>query len=176
MTTDRLLGTQDKNQSMTEALSAKQDDVIAFVGAGGKTALMMKLADELFKSGFKVVISTTTKLGINERPEKSELVVESDANKLISKLHSVQTQNKIPVLASGLNEENKRLVGISPTTAGRLASDIDVDCLLIEADGARGKVFKIPMAHEPVVPECVNKLCIVLGLDAIGKRINEENC
>jgi probable selenium-dependent hydroxylase accessory protein YqeC len=170
------LGTQDKNKSMAEALNAMQDDVIAFVGAGGKTALMLKLANELFKSGFRVVITTTTKLGISERPEQSEMVVERDANKLISELHTVQKQKKIPVLASGLDEENKRLVGISPTTAGRVASDIDVDCLLIEADGAQGKKFKIPMAHEPVVPECVNKLCIVLGLDALGKRINEENC
>lgn len=176
MTTDRLLGTQDKNKSMAEALKAMQDDVIAFVGAGGKTALMLKLANELFKSGFRVVITTTTKLGINERPEQSELVVEGVANKLISKLHTIQTQKKIPIVASGLDEENKRLVGISPKAAGRVASDIDVDYLLIEADGAQGKKFKIPMAHEPVVPKCVNKLCIVLGLDALGKRINEENC
>lgn len=175
MNTDQLQDTQAKNMSLGDALNAKQDDVIAFVGAGGKTALILKLANELFKSDYRVAITTTTKIGTIERPEQSELVVESDVNKLISKLHNIQSQKKIPVLASGLDEDNKRLLGISPTTAGRLAIDIDIDCLLIEADGARRKTFKIPMAHEPVVPNCVNKLCIVLGLDALGKRINSEN-
>ncbi len=159
--------------SLAGALNIQSGDVIAFVGAGGKTILMLGLAEELFEIGAKVVVSTTAKMGTAERPKNGELIIESDVTKLILKAQSSLEQNSIPVLASRIDKVHRRLVGIEPSSANKLANL--ADNLLIEADGARQKSFKIPMAHEPVVPECVTKLCIVVGLDALGKTINEEN-
>ena len=45
--------------------------------------------------------------------------------------------------------------------------------LLIEADGARKKPFKIPMEWEPVIPEFTDLVIAVSGLDSLGKTIKE---
>lgn len=157
-------------------LEIQPGDTIAFVGAGGKTSLMLTLAEEIFNSGFNVAVTTTMKMGTEERSEHSEVIVESDMSnisKLISNVFSILSRNKIPVIFSGVDEVHGRMLGLESSTVDRLAEV--VDNLLIEADGGRGKPFKIPMAHEPVVPECVNKLCIVVGFDAVGQPITEKN-
>ncbi len=157
------------------ALDLHAGDCIAFVGAGGKTSLMLVLAEELHNMGFKVAVTTTTKMGTTELIKNSELIVQSgmDFGDIIAKLHDVLTANKIPTICSRIDVTNDRLIGIEPKTADRLTREVDY--LLIEADGARRKPFKIPMPHEPVVPECVNKLCIVIGLDALDQQIDEEH-
>ncbi|WP_455392215.1 selenium cofactor biosynthesis protein YqeC [[Eubacterium] cellulosolvens] len=163
----------DSRISLAEALRTRRGDVIAFVGAGGKTSLMLALAEELYQHGNRVIVTTTTKLGTSEQPINGELVVESDEAELISKAHEVLSHNSIPVLTSRLDGKLERVHGIDPSVVECLANETDFT--LIEADGARMKPFKVPKAHEPVVPGCVNKLCIVVGLDALGKEITEEN-
>lgn len=162
---------------LSQTLNIQSGDVIAFVGAGGKTSLMLAIAEELIKSGKKVAITTTTKIGTTELPQEqlSELVIETESGELISKTKNIIDHGKIPVLASGRDKEHDRLLGIDTKTVDEIAIENKIEVLLIEADGARQKPFKIPIPHEPVVPECVTKLCIVVGLDAIGQDITEEN-
>jgi molybdenum cofactor cytidylyltransferase len=167
------VNTKQSESSLAEAINVKHKDVIAFAGAGGKTGLMIALASELFKNDTKVAITTTTKIGTTERPYNSELIVETNSEKMISKVNEVILLGKIPVLASSIDESNNRLHGISSNSVNAIAREVDY--LLIEADGARRKPFKIPMSHEPVVPECVTKLCIVVGLDALGQQIDNVN-
>lgn len=157
-------------------LDVQPGDIIAFVGAGGKTSLMLTLAEELFNAGSKIAVTATTKMGKGEYSEHSEVIVEydiADISKLIMKVLDVLSKKRIPLLFSGVDEDHNRLLGLGPSTVDRLANV--VDNLLIEADGGRGKPFKIPRTHEPVVPECVNKLCIVVGADAIGQPVDDEN-
>jgi molybdenum cofactor cytidylyltransferase len=171
------VNSKENNKSLTQALDIQPGDVVAFVGAGGKTSLMLELAEELFEAGVKVAVTTTTKIGTDELPKNqpTELVVDTDPDNIISNAKSIIENNKIPVLASGIDELNNRLLGIDLDTADLLAQEENIEVLLIEADGARRKPFKIPMPHEPVMPFCLNKICIVVGLDAIGLDINEEN-
>ena len=163
----------DKKNKLFFQLDIKPGDTIAFVGAGGKTSLMLTLAEELFNTGSKVAVTATTKMGKRECSEHSEVIVEYDISKLISKMCSVFSWNRIPILFSGIDEVKNRMLGFEPSIVNRVAKV--ADNLLIEADGCRGKSFKIPMTHEPVVPECVNKLCIVVGVDAVGQPVNDEN-
>jgi len=166
----------DQKSRLLSGLAVQPGDIIAFAGAGGKTSLMLTLAEELFNSGSKVAVTTTTKMGTAERSEHSEVIIESDVSnvyELISKVFSVLSRNRIPIIFSGTDKMHDRMLGIKPSSVGRIANVLDN--LLIEADGARGKSFKVPMVHEPVVPESVNKLCIVVGFDAVGQPITDEN-
>jgi molybdenum cofactor cytidylyltransferase len=171
------VNSKDNNNSLAHSLDIQPGDVVAFVGAGGKTSLMLALAEELFDAGIKVAVTTTTKIGTHELPKNqpNELIVDADPKNLISNVRSAIAERKIPILASGIDESNDRLLGNNPATVDILAHEEKIDVLLIEADGARRKPFKIPMPHEPVVPDSVNKLCIVVGLDALNLKINEEN-
>ena len=42
------------------------------------------------------------------------------------------------------------------------------DIVLVEADGSKHMPIKFPAAHEPVIPENVNEIQVVMGLHAIG--------
>jgi probable selenium-dependent hydroxylase accessory protein YqeC len=49
------------------------------------------------------------------------------------------------------------------------------DYFLIEADGAAGRPVKAPAPHEPVIPLSTTNLVGVIGLDALGLSLQEEN-
>ncbi len=168
---------KNSKSSLAQAFDISPGDVVAFVGAGGKTSLMLALAEELFEAGVRMAITTTTKIATAELPQNqpSELVIETDTEELIHNTRSIIAMRRIPVLVSGIDDSNNRLLGIDINTIDSLAQEKEIEVLLIEADGSRRKPFKIPMPHEPVVSECVNKLCIVVGLDALGLGITEEN-
>ncbi|MCK4430412.1 MAG: hypothetical protein KAW19_03825, partial [Candidatus Aminicenantes bacterium] len=70
----------DQKSRLLSGLAVQPGDIIAFAGAGGKTSLMLTLAEELFKSGSKVAVTTTTKMGTAERSEHSEVIIESDVS------------------------------------------------------------------------------------------------
>ena len=46
--------------------------------------------------------------------------------------------------------------------------------LLVEADGARGLLLKAPADYEPVIPRCASAVCVVAGLDALGRPLDEQ--
>lgn len=86
------------NQSHTffSVLDIQSGDNIAFVGAGGKTSLMLASAEELFNKGSKVAVTTTTKMGTTEYSKHSEVIVKSDISHIILKVGSVLSKNRIP--------------------------------------------------------------------------------
>lgn len=52
----------------------------------------------------------------------------------------------------------------------RAASDV----LLVECDGARGRLLKTPAGHEPVVPEGATALVVVASLAALGRPLDDS--
>ena len=46
---------------------------------------------------------------------------------------------------------------------------------LVEADGAAGRSVKAPASHEPVIPLSTTDLIGVIGIDALGLPLQEEN-
>jgi len=46
------------------------------------------------------------------------------------------------------------------------------DYILVEGDGSRQRPIKAPANHEPVIPEGTTKAVGVIGLDALGQKIN----
>ena len=48
------------------------------------------------------------------------------------------------------------------------------DFILVEADGAKRKPIKAPADYEPVIPSSTTLVIGVIGLDALGKAIDEE--
>ena len=49
------------------------------------------------------------------------------------------------------------------------------DYFLVEADGAAGRPVKAPAPHEPVIPLSTTDLIGVIGIDALGLSLQEEN-
>jgi len=155
--------------SLTKSLELSDGDVFSFVGAGGKSSLIFTLARELQSKEFqkKVAITTTTKMALAQFTEEHQLIQINELSK--EKLESTWAWGKIPVVYSSIL--NDKIVGIEEKCVEELSKIASI--VLVEADGARGMSFKHPRAYEPVVPECSNKMAIVIGLDAFNSRIEK---
>lgn len=136
---------------------------IAFVGGGGKTSLIWKIAEKSAKEGKKVIITTTTHMAVeNSRP----FVLDGEKEKVACML-----QRYGYVLAASFDTKKKKLTSLRDHEYRELYNMCDL--FLVEADGARGMPLKVPMQWEPVIPDEADMVVAVAGLDALGKPIKD---
>ncbi len=164
--------------TLVEALNVQSGDLVAFVGAGGKTSAMMLLARELAAVGRTVVVTTTTHIREPLFGQVAAIVLEPDRTALLSKLPGLVRQSGVVAVASGYahtgpDEPYRKLAGIPPSLVDEIASLPGVDVVLVEADGARGRSLKAPAEYEPVVPEGTTLLVPVAGMDVLGWPLAE---
>lgn len=139
--------------------------MFSFVGGGGKTTAIFQLAREFINLNKKVLISTTTKIGVPLEKEYDYFFLK-DINR------NFNPQNAT-ITILGWKIRDKKLIGISPEKADEIFKRNIFDIILIEADGANRKPIKAPANHEPVVPMCSTKTIGVIGLDSLGKKIDK---
>ena len=144
---------------------------VALVGAGGKTSLMYALAREMVAHHETVVTTTTTKILPPKSDESPWLILLEDDPELISLAAHLSEWGHVTV-AQSLDHSSGKLQGVSADIIRRC---LDVaGRVLIEADGAAGRPIKAPERWEPVIPDFVDLVIPVVGLDSIGKPATEE--
>ena len=151
---------------LSDCIGLEEKDIISFIGAGGKTTMMFKLAEEL-RLNNKVLVTTTTKIYI---PLKDEYDFMCTNKKKLSKYMTMK-ENGIYVLGLGVNKENK-ILGLSNKQLDELAPHFDY--ILIEADGAKEKQLKGWNELEPAIYEKTTKTVGIIDVQALGMVINEE--
>lgn len=125
---------------------SESDRVIAAVGGGGKTTLLYELAEEFAASGKRVIVTTTT--------------------------HMIPMETKSDRIRTvGIPCEHGKIKELADSEYMNLKQQCDI--LLIEADGAKRKPFKVPAGHEPVIPDDVQMVIGIAGASAIGRPIKE---
>jgi len=163
-----------KTSSLKEAFNIQYGEVISLVGAGGKTTLMVALAKELAATGETIVTTTTTKIFDWQAPGSS-LIMELDERKMIAQLIQELKRHQHITLASERLIDEGKLKGISPELVPRLAELEQIAYIIVEADGAARKSLKAPNATEPVMPQNTSLVIPIVGIDALGSRLNREN-
>jgi molybdenum cofactor cytidylyltransferase len=162
---------------LSKALRLKPGLAVAFTGAGGKTSAIRRLAEEIVGDQSNeirsVLITTTTRLGREQSDLAAHHVV--DPSKVQIEELPVSLAQFRSVLVTGPDLEGK---WIPPTSdvlqeLPRIAAERGA-LLLIEADGARGRSLKAPEKHEPVIPEFVDLVVPMAGLDVLGQAIESE--
>ena len=134
---------------------------IALVGGGGKTTLLHALGDHL---AGRVVLTTTTKMGIAEHRGRPVLLDPSD-------VEVVAATSSGPAMVWRRIGGDKA-IGVEPA---RCDAWFDVvDHVVVEADGSRGRPFKAPTDHEPVIPKTATLVVHVMGVDALGRVIADQ--
>ena len=149
--------------SLAAALGVRRGDVVCFVGGGGKTSTMFRLARELAAQGASVLCSTTTKMAA-EDARHAQIHVRSGQD--VPRAFSRSRQ----VFLTGKTVDGK-LLGIRGENLCALRSS--ASHVLVEADGSRGLPFKAPGTHEPVIPACTTLVVPVVGVDAVGLPVAE---
>lgn len=151
-----------------EALGLKEREVVTFIGGGGKTSLMFRLAEEISLQ-YNVIISTTTKIFLLQ-PDKFPLVLLGEEDAAEKELAGYLRSGLRPVVGSELLENNE-LNGISPEQVGLLQGNADY--VLVAADGSRG-LPKENLNCEPVIPGTTTLLVVVVGADILGKTLDSR--
>jgi probable selenium-dependent hydroxylase accessory protein YqeC len=159
---------------LTNSIGVGRREIISLVGAGGKTTLMFRLAEELVREGKKVITTTTTKIMEPSTEESPCLLIESENEKikefvkkhLSSYRHITLAQKRI---------EPKKLKGVSSDSVSELWKSEQAEFLIVEADGAAGHPVKAPRSGEPVIPHDTTLVVALLGVDGMGVELREEN-
>lgn len=158
---------------LVQAFDIQPGEVISLVGAGGKTTLMFALAGELASGGGVIATTTTTKI-FEWQAAGTHLIIESDDEKMIAMLlEQIKEHRQVTLAKERLPGEGK-LSGISPELVAKLAKLEQVSCIIIEADGAARKPLKAPNATEPVIAPNTSLVIPVVGFDALGSKLTEE--
>lgn len=168
---------------ISEALDLKERAFISLVGAGGKSTLFNRLAEELAYKNKRMILTTTTKMfswqlapfvkkGRLIEGHNEEIIQES-----INKYFSLKNKAaRLAVIGEKIEDNGEEKVsGPPPEWLDKWWEDRIVDYFLVEADGAAGRPVKAPASHEPVIPLSTTDLIGVIGIDALGLSLLEEN-
>ncbi|MDO4478278.1 MAG: selenium cofactor biosynthesis protein YqeC [Lachnospiraceae bacterium] len=146
---------------MTSIYHVPAGSVITIIGAGGKTTCVHGLADHYRQRGQKVLVTTTTKMGLEE----------PCASSLVDIKNGFASGNYVfagtPIFHKGMKK-----IETLPEEVLRSAFKL-ADVTLIEGDGAARRSFKVPKDYEPVVPAETTHIIISAGMKAVGLTIEE---
>lgn len=155
--------------SLSAALGIERGDVVAFTGGGGKTTALLRVARELGGAGWRVLATTTTKVG-PAMASVMQLVLSRDTGVEGAVRAALGSGNTV-FLAAGRAADGK-FEGASPDVLDALAVAGVADVVLVEADGARQRPLKAPAGHEPVIPGRATVVSFMMGIDALGKPVD----
>lgn len=155
--------------NLAARLKLRPDEVVSFVGGGGKTMSIFRLGRELMQQHQKVIITTTTRMGAWQTDGHPVLMV--NCWPPTSWLSRLQAQLAFhPVVIVVRERQDHKFIGIDPEVISSFCSLVDI--ILVEADGARSRSLKAPAAYEPVWPPATTLAVAVVGVDAVGVPFN----
>lgn len=154
--------------NLSHSLRLQSHDVVAFVGAGGKTSALFRLANELVTQGKRAVMTTTTRLGAMQISEP--YLRYASTPDYIVRVHNALKESP-RVLIVGADAPENKVAGVPPEFIDRLAREGDA-VIVYEADGARGLPFKAPASHEPVIAKSTTLVVPVVGASVFGNPLD----
>ncbi|MBU2643462.1 putative selenium-dependent hydroxylase accessory protein YqeC [bacterium] len=158
---------------LLERFHPKKNSVIAFVGAGGKTSALFAFAGEMKEKGFHVLVTTTTAMFHPDRDgwPYDRLLIGRDISRLIP---PVGGSGSLTITAAVSDPESGKIRGFTPEVIDAMQQQAGFDMILVEADGSRGCPLKAPAPYEPVLPASTRTVFGVIGLDSLGKPLDEK--
>ncbi len=157
---------------LIHALRLTDGELVAFVGGGGKTTSMFRLAEEIVENGGRVITTTTTRIFAAQIALAPRHFSAFEATRTQIEAALVKTPH---VLITGpVNAEEGKAAGVTLGLIESLRAIPDLTAILIEADGSRMRPFKAPAEHEPVIPGITTLVVPVVGADIFGQALTAE--
>ena len=169
------------NLPLHEALGIIRPAVFATVGGGGKTTILFALAAEWEAAGDHdgvgglTVLTTTTKMTIPREGRTLPLAIGRDDAFRAGALDDIRLRGLSSAVVGSGRGDRERVLGVDPAWPRR-AVDAGLASLVgVEADGSKGRPFKAPALHEPVIPEGVDVVAAVIGAGVLGRPLDERS-
>lgn len=141
-------------------LLAIEEGGTAFVGGGGKTSAIFRIAQELAQEEKQGLICTTTHM---LTPEAYPVFIGQGPERV---RQAIETYGWA---AAASRQEGDKLAGVGEDVLEAMKGCY----VLAECDGAKGMPAKIPAAHEPVIPKNAGHVVAVFGASALGRPFGE---
>jgi probable selenium-dependent hydroxylase accessory protein YqeC len=152
-------------QQLSTFLSLKPPQCLSIMGAGGKSTLMNRLADELIVLGHTVVLSSTTNYHRPHSLQPEQILLTRDVPDWPEQLRTLARRwNRLLVLKHDLGDAMVR--GIDVVAVRTIHDQLPDAIVIVKTDGARKRWFKAPNPSEPVIPPW-SQLCIIVVNRAI---------
>ena len=147
-------------------LKPLQGGIVCITGAGGKTSLMYRLAEEIERAGQTAICTTTERL--LPPPPGYYMVAEDNANQ-------VERPANIPFVIAGRKdpENSRRYLGYTPEEIASIYAKGQADWVLVEVGPSLGRSV---LAHNPGAikyPAGTKAVIGMIGLSAIGKDLDD---
>ena len=152
------------------ALGVEPREVVSLIGAGGKTTTLYRLARELRDDGKKILVTTTTKIFKPSKPHVDRLFLVEDVGAFIEQNSVIRPP--VIVGAGYRVDEDGKLIGLPATWVDELCRSNEFDEIVVEADGAGSRLFKVPSEIEPVIPKSSTLVVWVIAVTVIGKPLD----
>ncbi len=153
-----------------QAFSVARGEVVALIGAGGKTSTLVALAHELADEGWRVLATTTTRIGEDQLSLMPHALAYDCGS---AALAQAMADHRFVFAHSDIR--GGKVYGAPPDWFAWALDAVDADALLIEADGARGLPLKAPYPHEPVIPPETSLVVPIASLSALGQPLDAEH-
>lgn len=159
--------------TLAESLGVQAGEMVSLIGAGGKSTTLFRLAKELRQKGGKILVTTTTKIFKPDKPHVERLFLVEDVDAFIAESQNIPR----PVIIGagyGVDEEGK-LLGLPAAWLDEIEKSAAFDGILVEADGAASRLFKVPSEMEPVVPKLSNLVVWLMAIKVMGKPLDANS-
>jgi probable selenium-dependent hydroxylase accessory protein YqeC len=160
-------------QQLSTFLNIQPAQCISIMGAGGKSTLMNRLADELIVLGRTVVLSSTTNYHRPKTLQPDQILLTREAPDWPDMLEVLARRwNRLLVLHHDLGEAMVK--GIEVAAVRTIHERIPDAIVIVKTDGARKRWFKAPNHSEPVIPPWSQLSITVVSCDILGQPLLEE--
>lgn len=153
---------------LQKAFDVVPGDVVALVGAGGKTSTLIAMGHELAAAGLRVLATTTTRIGAEQL---GLMPYSASIDDGVRHLSLALGENRFVFLHGDIR--GNKVHGPPLEWIPRLLDSVDSDVILIEADGSRGLPLKAPKPHEPVIPPETTLVIPMASLSVLGQPLDE---
>ena len=165
----------DVQRTLADALGMAGPQLIAFVGAGGKTTALHRLCAELAAQAGAILATTTTAMFARQLTSLGPLLLEDeDETPLVMRVREALCSARVVTLARARGA-NQKVTGLAPTEVDAVWRAGVADSVLVEADGSRGLPLKAFGSAEPQLPQTTTMVVVVAGLDALGRPLDEDH-
>jgi molybdenum cofactor cytidylyltransferase len=154
---------------LKEALGLREGEMVSLIGAGGKTTTLLQLAKELRDARKKVLVTTTTKIFKPSKPHVDRLFIVEDVDALLRE--SAKLDPPL-IIGAGSKLDEDKLIGLPARWLDEIATSQHFAAVLVEADGAASRLFKVPSKIEPVVPDTTGLTVWIVSIKVIGKPLD----
>jgi molybdenum cofactor cytidylyltransferase len=152
-----------------EAFEITPGDVVAIIGAGGKTSLLAALGYEMAEDGWRVLATTT--MGMDEHLLELMPAVFSTASDRIEISRALSEQRFVFLYKS---IKDGVVQGVPREELPLWLDTIDSDVWLVEADRANAALLKSPFEDEPGIPPDTTLIIPVASISALNHTLSDE--